>query len=127
VFAGEKEIKYGNWAMYFSHIRMIEPGRLPNDEGIMFSHGLHLMHINGCLFRMKPTSDFNTLKPGEAVTIPFKAGYVFLFFCCFCCCFCYGVLVSCTPTADFLCESSPIQFILRVGRGNKVPPKLRYR
>ncbi|XP_076469345.1 chitobiase-like [Babylonia areolata] len=72
---GDIELGYANWSIFFSHIRMIEPHRLPCDDGILLSEGLHLLHINGCLFRMQPTPDFTPLSKGQAVTIPFKGQY----------------------------------------------------
>ncbi|KAK7102185.1 chitobiase-like isoform X1 [Littorina saxatilis] len=72
---GSTELRFANWSMFFSHIRMIEPGRLPCDEGIKLADGLHLMHINGCLFRLHPTPDFKPLGQGQALTIPFHGQY----------------------------------------------------
>lgn len=54
---------------------MIEPGRLPCEDGIILVDGLHLLHINGCLFRLQPMPDFTPLRKGQAVTIPFRAQY----------------------------------------------------
>nr|KAG5708761.1 hypothetical protein BaRGS_031915 [Batillaria attramentaria] len=72
---GDTELKFGNWAIYFSHIRMIEPGRLPSEDGITLDCGLHLYHINGCLFRLRPTNSFRPLKKGDRLTIPFRGQY----------------------------------------------------
>ncbi|KAL8603368.1 hypothetical protein ACOMHN_039731 [Nucella lapillus] len=72
---GETELRYGNWAIFFSHMRMIAPQRLPSDDGILLTEGLHLLHINGCLFRLQPTPEFTPLKKGQAITIPFKGQY----------------------------------------------------
>ena len=68
-------MRYGNWAIFFSHIRMIEPGQLPRKDGIILADGFHLLHINGCLFRLQPMPDFRPLKRGQAVTIPFRGQF----------------------------------------------------
>ncbi|PVD24702.1 hypothetical protein C0Q70_15187 [Pomacea canaliculata] len=45
---GETQLQFGNWAIYFSHIRMIEPEHLPCKGGVNLPGGLNLCHINGC-------------------------------------------------------------------------------
>ncbi|XP_052285856.1 beta-hexosaminidase-like isoform X2 [Dreissena polymorpha] len=70
----DKELKYEDWAIYFCHLRMIEPDHLPHstwydikDAGVKFTH------VNGCLFKLSPTEKFKTIKKGDTVKLQFKA------------------------------------------------------
>ena len=72
---GETKFEYNNWSLYFNHIRMIEPPRLPNENGILLTKGLHLQHINGCLFRMQPTKEFSPLEKGQTIYVSFRGQY----------------------------------------------------
>ncbi|KAK3580160.1 hypothetical protein CHS0354_030275 [Potamilus streckersoni] len=65
-----------HWAIYFCHVRMIEPGRLPNPFGCTLDkYGVKFSHINGCLFKLEPTKDFKTLKQGDSIDICHQAQY----------------------------------------------------
>lgn len=70
-------LKYDQWGIYFCHIRMLEPGSLPgrDHECEMEKYGIKLVHINGCLFKMIPTPNFQPLKQGDSLEIKFKAQY----------------------------------------------------
>ncbi|XP_025106170.1 uncharacterized protein LOC112571424 isoform X3 [Pomacea canaliculata] len=72
---GETQLQFGNWAIYFSHIRMIEPEHLPCKGGVNLPGGLNLCHINGCLFQLKPTPLFLPVRKGESIIIPIKGQY----------------------------------------------------
>ncbi|KAL3851686.1 hypothetical protein ACJMK2_015413 [Sinanodonta woodiana] len=64
------------WAIYFCHIRMIEPGRLPDRFGCTLDkYGVKFSHINGCLFKFEPTKDFKTLNQGDSIDICHQAQY----------------------------------------------------
>lgn len=64
------------WAIYFCHIRMIEPSILPDEgEAIMVDSGVKFKHINGCLFKLEPIKSFKPLNKNESLEIVFKAQY----------------------------------------------------
>lgn len=71
-----------DWALYFCHIRMIEPdtmmiddGTSVNPDGVIIgkpNYGLRLFHVNGCLFKIVPTKDFWGWSPGLMMTVPLE-------------------------------------------------------
>lgn len=64
------------WAIYFCHIRMIEPSILPDDgEALMVDAGVKFRHINGCLFTLEPMKSFKPLGKNDSLDILFKAQY----------------------------------------------------
>jgi hexosaminidase len=54
------------WALYFSFGRKFVDGGIPES--------IRIEHINGDLFRLTPTPDFDPLPPGESLTLPLEAG-----------------------------------------------------
>lgn len=69
-------LKYGDWAIYFCHIRMIEPGHLPQSMTYeIHDTGMRFTHVNGCLFNLSPTKNFRKMKKGDKLKIGFKAQY----------------------------------------------------
>ncbi|MGF1874576.1 carbohydate-binding domain-containing protein [Photobacterium frigidiphilum] len=54
-----------DWAIYFSHIRMLKSLSTPD---------LTFTHVNGDMFKIEPTSSFKPLKPGETFSFEFNAG-----------------------------------------------------
>lgn len=72
----ERPLEYGDWAIYFCHIRMIEPGHLPHSTTYeIHNTGMRFTHVNGCLFKLSPTKKFQTMKKGDTLKIPFRAQY----------------------------------------------------
>ncbi|XP_060064623.1 chitobiase-like [Ylistrum balloti] len=66
----------GKWAIYFCHIRMVEPQTLPDADQIrMEKYGIKFCHINGCLFTLEPLRSFKTLNKGDSLEIVFTAEY----------------------------------------------------
>ena len=66
----------GDWAIYLSHIRMIEPHHLPHATSYEVKEaGMTFTHVNGCLFKLSPTKKFKPMKTGDKLKIPFKAQY----------------------------------------------------
>ncbi|XP_033746118.1 beta-hexosaminidase-like [Pecten maximus] len=66
----------GKWAIYFCHIRMVEPLTLPDaDQICMEKYGVKFCHINGCLFTLEPLKSFKTLKKNDSLEITFTAEY----------------------------------------------------
>lgn len=63
------------WAIYFCHIRMIEPPILPDEEAIIVASGIKFRHINGCLFTLEPIKTFKPLGKNETLEVMFKAQY----------------------------------------------------
>ena len=64
------------WAIYFCHIRMIEPSILPDEvEAVMVDSGVKFRHINGCLFTIEPIKSFKPLCKNDSLEILFKAQY----------------------------------------------------
>lgn len=57
-FSGE------DWILYFNSIRFIEPNSVPKY--------LNLSHINGDFFKLKPTSEFPAIEPGDKLEIPYR-------------------------------------------------------
>ncbi|KXJ23456.1 Chitobiase [Exaiptasia diaphana] len=75
---GSRSLKQGPWALYFCSIRIVEPDHLPNNPHgyiIPGGPGIKLTHINGCLHKMEPTTDFKDLAPDSSVKIEFKVKY----------------------------------------------------
>lgn len=69
-------LRYGDWAIYFCHIRMIEPGHLPHSTTYdIRDTGMRFTHVNGCLFKLSPTKKFQAMKEGDQLKIPFRAQY----------------------------------------------------
>ncbi|XP_053378218.1 beta-hexosaminidase-like [Mercenaria mercenaria] len=72
----ERTLKYGDWAIYFCHIRMIEPGHLPHSTTYeIHDTGMRFTHVNGCLFKLSPTKKFQKMEKGDTLKIKFKAQY----------------------------------------------------
>ncbi|XP_021376103.1 uncharacterized protein LOC110464940 [Mizuhopecten yessoensis] len=66
----------GKWAIYFCHIRMLEPQTLPDaDQICMKNYGVKFCHVNGCLFTLEPLKSFKTLNKDESLEITFTAEY----------------------------------------------------
>lgn len=66
----------GKWAIYFCHIRMVEPQTLPDaDQICMEKYGVKFCHINGCLFTLEPLRSFKTLQKNDSLEITFTAEY----------------------------------------------------
>lgn len=64
------------WAIYFCHIRMVEPDTLPDPSEIcMKKYGIKFCHINGCLFTLEPLKSFKTLNQNDSLEITFTAEY----------------------------------------------------
>ena len=60
-----KELPATGWAIYFSHIRMINSLSTP---------ALKFTHVNGDIFKLEPTDQFKPLKPGENFSFEFDGG-----------------------------------------------------
>lgn len=54
---------------------MIESGSVSSKNGILLPGGLHLQHINGWLFQLRPIAAFLPLKKGDSLNIPFRGQY----------------------------------------------------
>ena len=78
---GNQDITAKDWSLYFSHIRVLQPGDLISDgfkyitrDGAMLGQsGLKLYHVNGILFRIDATPDFVTIPMGEAIDLNIHA------------------------------------------------------
>lgn len=62
---GDTELKDLGWTLYFNFLRMIIPESLPPDVAIT--------HVNGNLFKMQPTKQFEPLPAGRQLVIPFES------------------------------------------------------
>lgn len=70
------DLEYSDWAIYFCHIRMIEPSYLPHSTNYEIpGSGMRFTHVNGCLFKLAPMKKFKTMKKGDSITLKFKAQY----------------------------------------------------
>ncbi|XP_013390455.1 uncharacterized protein LOC106158882 [Lingula anatina] len=73
---GLEAIEKGDWAIYFCHIRLIEPENLPYPDGLAYkTAGIEIYHIKGCLFKLQPDDGFKTLSGGQRHDIKFKGQY----------------------------------------------------
>lgn len=62
------------WAIYFSHQRMVEPLFLPTEDGVDLQiASVRFSHLNGCIFCLSPLDDFPTLEKDESWVINFNA------------------------------------------------------
>ena len=52
-----------NWEIYFNYVRNVVHGSYPPN--------VKIEHVNGDLFRLKPTNGFEPLKTGDSLVIPF--------------------------------------------------------
>lgn len=69
-------LSYGEWAIYFCHIRMIEPAQLPEKKfAILKEYGVKFSQISGCLFKLEPIDNFQTLNENDSLRIVFLAQY----------------------------------------------------
>ena len=70
-------LEYDDWAIYFCHIRMIEPMHLPHSTTYEIpDSGMRFTHVNGCLFKLSPIKPtFKPMMTGDTVTLKFKAQY----------------------------------------------------
>ncbi len=60
-----------DWNMYFGFWRLLEPYRLPDDDGVLLGDsGMRAFHVNGYLFRMQPSDGFMEIQPGATLHIP---------------------------------------------------------
>ena len=74
---GGLDVATEGWSLYFSNIRILEPDHLLVDGGtyikregtVLGEHNLILYHVNGVLFRIEPTKDFNGLKTGTKIDL----------------------------------------------------------
>lgn len=72
----DNPLKYEDWAIYFCHIRMIEPGHLPHSISYeIHNTGMTFTHVNGCLFKLSPSKRFKTMNKGDQLSLKFKAQY----------------------------------------------------
>lgn len=70
------DLEFNDWAIYFCHIRMIEPNHLPHSMTYEIpGSGMRFTHVNGCLFKLSPTKKFKTMKTGDKLTLKFRAQY----------------------------------------------------
>ncbi|CAG5120201.1 unnamed protein product, partial [Candidula unifasciata] len=62
------------WSIYFSHLRMVEPHFLPQDDGVDLEHaGVRLSHHSSCIFKLSPLKSFTPLHQGQSLTFQFNA------------------------------------------------------
>lgn len=61
----KRELKGSGWTLYFNFLRMIIPESLPSN--------VEVTHINGNLFKLEPTEEFEPLQPGQKLAIPVEA------------------------------------------------------
>ncbi|WP_064607119.1 family 20 glycosylhydrolase [Photobacterium sp. J15] len=59
------DLPASGWAIYFSHIRMFKT---------VATSALKVTHVNGDIFKLEPTSQFQPLKQGETFSFEFDAG-----------------------------------------------------
>ncbi|CAE1315408.1 HEXA_B [Acanthosepion pharaonis] len=69
-------LSYGEWAIYFCHLRMIEPTHLSEKKfAILKDYGVKFSQIAGCLFKLEPVDNFKTLNQNDSLRIVFLAQY----------------------------------------------------
>lgn len=61
----QQDLPAAGWGIYFSHIRMINTLSTP---------ALKVTHVNGDIFKLEPTAQFQPLKPGQTFNFEFDAG-----------------------------------------------------
>ncbi len=61
---GSSDLKNSGWSLYFNFLRIINPESLPAN--------VKVTHVNGNLFKLEPTEQFETVKSGEKAVIPFE-------------------------------------------------------
>ncbi|KAK3722061.1 hypothetical protein QZH41_007366 [Actinostola sp. cb2023] len=66
---GDVPIKGGDWSVYFCSIRKVANTAAMNKQTIKFEH------INGCLHKFYPTSEFKDLSPGTSLTLEMTAAH----------------------------------------------------
>ena len=74
--AGQNKIPNGPWAIYFCHIRIIEPTHTKhNPDGYVIpgGHGFKVTHLDGCGHKFEPTASFSGLAGGQVLVIDFDA------------------------------------------------------
>ncbi|XP_020912807.1 uncharacterized protein LOC110250538 [Exaiptasia diaphana] len=74
---GPQTISTGNWALFFCHIRVVEPEFTKhNPKGyVLPGYALRVTHINGCQHKLEPTAEFKPLSPGETRAIKMKSEF----------------------------------------------------
>ena len=65
---GSETINNGSWEIHFCHIRLIPK---QNDQ----VSGLKIQHINGCQFKMTPTSLFQPIPPNGKVEVDIEGEF----------------------------------------------------
>ena len=69
---GSQPIAPGNWGIYCSSVRIIEPKKIYNGGAMLGSSGLLATHVNGILYKIAPTSSFKNIAPNSALVVEFK-------------------------------------------------------
>ena len=70
---GVTPLTVGPWALYFCHIRLIEPTTIRPNGTALGASGLWAEHISGCLHRLTPTDLFRELSPSKRLDAYFNA------------------------------------------------------
>lgn len=73
---GKRDIRGGNWAIYFYHILGINQPTSDELQRYNYIHyGVNISHVQGMLFKIEPLTSFKTLKPGDKHMINFLGKY----------------------------------------------------
>ena len=69
---GKIPISQDGWTIYFYSFFMMESDHLPHKEGYVVPHyNVRLNHIQGCLFSMQPTIDFEDIAENSSRVLEF--------------------------------------------------------
>ncbi|CAH1791531.1 unnamed protein product [Owenia fusiformis] len=79
--SGQKVITNDAWAIYFCHIKLIKESKIYHGNYIDDPYGYtdpntgaKWSHVNGCLFKLEPTTTFKNIAVGDSREISFIAG-----------------------------------------------------
>ena len=75
---GSDDVSDTTWEIYFCSIRLFEETVLRESDAMgveLGDVGIQVFHVDGCLHKLAPTSDFTGFPAGEAVELPFKASH----------------------------------------------------
>ena len=62
-----------NWKIYFYSIREVEPGNMTKSGVLTPNNMFTINYLNGVLYSLTPTKDFTELKPGNSMSITYRA------------------------------------------------------
>ena len=71
---GSKTIPSGPWKIFFFHPVDIEFVRHDEIGTELANRRMFISHVNGGVFKLQPTAQFETIEPGQSLKIQFEGG-----------------------------------------------------